>query len=100
MRGALLVSSVLLPLLVAGGVKSGDPVKVATGAKNFTVPPPPAVSALEKKKRELQKTTCYSEHDTATMLKSWLPDIKARFEDGHFLHWQVAFPGIWRDWDP
>ncbi len=33
------------------------------------------------------------------MLKSWLPDVIHRFAEEHFLHWQVAFPGIWRQWE-
>jgi hypothetical protein len=76
----------------------GDPVKVAIGAAPFDVPPPPIITELEKKKRSLQKTSSFNTHDTAATLKAWLPDIKAKFETEHFFHWQVAFPGIWRDW--
>jgi len=32
-------------------------------------------------------------------LRRRIPDINARFADENFLHWQVAFPGIWRDWE-
>jgi Eco57I restriction-modification methylase len=57
-----------------------------------------AIHELWRPASELQKTASFNSHDTASTLKAWLPDIKARFEGGHFLHWQVAFPGIWRDW--
>jgi hypothetical protein len=77
----------------------GDPIKVANGTTEFAVPPPPAVTELERKKREIQKTVTYSKYDTATTLKSWLPDVMHRFAEEHFLHWQVAFPGIWRQWE-
>jgi hypothetical protein len=77
----------------------GDPVDVGRGAASFTTPPPPAVTELEVKKRKLQKTVSFNMHDTASTLKTWLPDINARFAEENFLHWQVAFPGIWRDWE-
>ena len=77
----------------------GDPIKVANGTVALAVPPAPAVTELEKKKRDIQKKAAYSEHDTATTLKSWLPDVMHRFADEHFLHWQVAFPGIWSQWE-
>jgi hypothetical protein len=77
----------------------GDPVKVSTGAVRFDVPPAPATTEMEKAKRKLQKSVSFSAHDTASTLKAWLPGIKARIEEEHILHWQVAFPGIWRQWE-
>ena len=77
----------------------GDPISVATGRTTIVVPPPPAVTELERKKRELKKTSHLSKHDTGTTLISWLPDLTDRFSREHYLHWQVAFPGIWRQWE-
>ncbi len=77
----------------------GDPVKISTGVATFDVPPPPATTEMEKAKRKLQKSVSFSAHDTASTLKAWLPGIKARIAEEHFLHWQVAFPGIWRQWE-
>ncbi|WP_291847491.1 Eco57I restriction-modification methylase domain-containing protein [Bradyrhizobium sp.] len=77
----------------------GDPIKVANGKLDFAVPPSPVVTELERKKRELQKTANFSTHDTGMKLKSWLPDVTNRFSKEHWLHWQVAFPGIWRQWE-
>jgi hypothetical protein len=77
----------------------GDPVKVATGGATFEVPPPPKLTEMEIEKRKLQKIASFNTHDTASTLKAWLPDIKTKFENEHFLHWQVAFPGIWRNWE-
>lgn len=79
----------------------GDPVKLATGELKLTVPPAPVETELERKKRELspKKKVLFNEHETATTLTKWLPDIKSRIEVEHFLHWQVAFPGIWNTWE-
>jgi len=77
----------------------GDPIKVATGATRLVVPAKTLVSELERKKCELQKTETFTAHDTGSTLEAWLPELKTRFETERFLHWQVAFPGIWRDWE-
>ncbi len=78
----------------------GDPVKLARGTLKLDIPPPPAPETeLERKKRESNGGCKLSPHETATRLAEWLPEIKARFEDGRFFHWQVAFPGIWREWE-
>jgi hypothetical protein len=77
----------------------GDPAKVATGGATFDVPPPPTLTEMEIEKRKLQKTASFNTHDTASTLKAWLPDIKTKLENEHFLNWQVAFPGIWRNWE-
>jgi hypothetical protein len=78
----------------------GDPVKLAKGQMKLLVPPPPPPETeLERKKREITGERRYSEHEIATVIGSWLPDINARFAGGRHLHWQVAFPGIWREWE-
>jgi hypothetical protein len=80
--------------------KFGDPVKLAKGEGTLVVPPPPAPETeLERKKRENNGNRRYSEHEMATVIEAWLPNIKARFAGGRPLHWQVAFPGIWREWE-
>ena len=35
----------------------------------------------------------------AVRLAEWLPDLQAKFNRARFLHWQVAFPGMWTQWD-
>lgn len=77
----------------------GNPVMLAIGAETLTVPPPSAETELERKKREITGKAVFNEHETATMLATWLPDIKARIVNEHPLHWQVAFPGIWHTWE-
>lgn len=78
----------------------GDPVKLAFDELKLTVPPAPVETELERKKRELspKNKVLFNEHETATTLARWLPDIKSRIQTEHFLHWQVAFPGIWNTW--
>ena len=77
----------------------GDPVKLATGEIALTVPPAPEETELERKKRELTGGQKYNEHELASTLEGWLPAIKARIDREHFLHWQVAFPGMWHTWE-
>ncbi|MBL8564325.1 MAG: Eco57I restriction-modification methylase domain-containing protein [Hyphomicrobiaceae bacterium] len=79
----------------------GDPVKLAAGALKVTIPPAPIETEMERKKRELspKKKVLFNEHETATTLSKWLPDTKSRIESERFLHWQVAFPGIWHTWE-
>lgn len=77
----------------------GDPVKLAVGENKLTVPPPPTETELEKKKREITGKTVFNEHETATVLAKWLPDLTSRINNEHHLHWQVAFPGIWHTWE-
>ena len=31
-------------------------------------------------------------------MREWLPSLRERFGEG-FLHWQIAFPGIWSQWE-
>lgn len=77
----------------------GDPLKLATGATKLKIPPAPVETEMEKAKREMKGKAIFNEHETATKLSGWLPDIKARVENEHHLHWQVAFPGIWHTWE-
>lgn len=77
----------------------GDPLKLASGATKLKIPPAPVETEMEKAKREMKGKALFNEHETATKLSSWLPEIKARVENEHYLHWQVAFPGIWHTWE-
>ena len=77
----------------------GDPLKLASGATKLKIPPAPVETEMEKAKREMKGKALFNEHETATKLSSWLPEIKSRVENEHYLHWQVAFPGIWHTWE-
>ena len=77
----------------------GDPVKLATGALSLKVPPAKAETEMEKKKREITGDKKFNEHETATTLNAWLPKVTSSIENEHYLHWQVAFPGIWQNWE-
>jgi hypothetical protein len=77
----------------------GDPVKLATGDLQLKVPAAPTETEMERKKREITGGKKFNGHETAATLAKWLPELKARMATGHFLHWQVAFPGIWHTWE-
>lgn len=77
----------------------GDPVKLATGATKLVIPSSPVETEMEKAKREMKGKALFNEHETATKLSTWLPEINARIETEHYLHWQVVFPGIWHSWE-
>jgi hypothetical protein len=77
----------------------GDPLKLATGQLDFKVAAAPEETEMERQKRELSKKKKVSGHQTAAVLASWLPAMKGRIEGEKFLHWQVAFPGVWRQWE-
>ena len=77
----------------------GDPVKISTLATPLKVPPAPVETEIEKQKREITGDQKYNEHELATTLSTWLPNLATRSTSAQFLHWQVAFPGIWRDWE-
>jgi hypothetical protein len=53
---------------------------------------------LEKLKREITKKQAFSESETATRMNEWLPSIRAALLQT-FFHWQIAFPGIWQEWE-
>jgi hypothetical protein len=42
---------------------------------------------------------CYGRIGDADPAKAQIAEAIAVAQEVHFLHWQVAFPGIWRDWE-
>ncbi|MCB1509639.1 MAG: Eco57I restriction-modification methylase domain-containing protein [Hyphomicrobiaceae bacterium] len=77
----------------------GDPVKLATGEIELTIPERRSETEMEKKKREMTNGQKYDPHELAVRLAEWLPDLRANFNDARFLHWQVSFPGMWSEWE-
>lgn len=77
----------------------GDPVKLARGEIELKIPEPRSETEMEKQRREMTNSQKYDYHELATRLSRWLPDLKANFNRARFLHWQVAFPGMWNQWE-
>ena len=77
----------------------GDPVKLLRGDIELKIPEPRSETELEKQKRQITNEQKYDPHELAVRLAEWLPDFKANFYQARFLHWQVAFPGIWTQWE-
>ncbi|MCC0009627.1 MAG: Eco57I restriction-modification methylase domain-containing protein [Hyphomicrobiaceae bacterium] len=77
----------------------GDPVKLATGEIALEIPKARDETEMEKKKREITNGQKYDPHELAVRLKEWMPELIANFNDARFLHWQVAFPGMWSQWE-
>ncbi|WP_316227142.1 MULTISPECIES: Eco57I restriction-modification methylase domain-containing protein [unclassified Bradyrhizobium] len=84
--------------------KFGDPTAIVNGAVKVKIPNQTVSQesekqlALERKKREITKKQTFSEFETASRLNEWLPYLRAALDE-QFLHWQIAFPGVWRRWE-
>ncbi|WP_208867120.1 Eco57I restriction-modification methylase domain-containing protein [Bradyrhizobium sp. AS23.2] len=84
--------------------KFGNPTALVLGTDEVRVPTQSASleSAkqleLEKRKREITKKQVFSEFQTAVRMKEWLPNIRAALSH-NFFHWQIAYPGVWRNWE-
>ncbi|MBU1212206.1 MAG: Eco57I restriction-modification methylase domain-containing protein [Alphaproteobacteria bacterium] len=74
-------------------------MKLATGEIELEIPEPRSETEMEKKKREITNGQKYDPHELAVRLDEWLPALRANFNDARFLHWQVAFPGMWSQWE-
>ncbi|PKP76388.1 MAG: restriction endonuclease [Alphaproteobacteria bacterium HGW-Alphaproteobacteria-3] len=78
----------------------GEVVDVAAGKKKIKIPPPPPpLSDVEKAKQAESKKKSYSPHEMATRFSDLLARARELIEEEHFLNWQVAFPGVWTDWE-
>ena len=77
----------------------GDPVKLLRGGIELEIPEPRPETELEKQKRQITNGQKYDPHELAVRLAEWLPDLQAKFNRARFLHWQVAFPGMWTQWE-
>ena len=78
----------------------GDVVDVALGKKPIRIPPaPPPLSDFEMAKQAKSKKKTYSPHEMATRFATILDAARELVEEEHFLNWQVAFPGVWSDWE-
>ncbi len=77
----------------------GDPVKLLRGGIELEIPEPRSETELEKQKRQITNGQKYDPHELAFRLAEWLPDLQASFNRARFLHWQVAFPGMWTEWE-
>ncbi|MDA8383567.1 MAG: restriction endonuclease [Betaproteobacteria bacterium] len=81
----------------------GDPIKLLNGEIA-----PPAVSStqrallegVEKKlKLSLTEKKALSDAQERAALPRILADVREALGRERFLHWEVAFPGVWTDWD-
>lgn len=78
----------------------GDVVDVADGRRKIVVPAaPPPLSEAEQKLRAKAKKKGYSPHEMAVRFSAILAKARELIEEEHFLNWQVAFPGVWSDWE-
>lgn len=78
----------------------GDVVDVAAGKRKIRIPaPPPPLSEVEKAKQAKKKKKSYSPHEMATRFSALLAQARELIEEERFLNWQVAFPGVWSDWE-
>ena len=81
----------------------GDPIGLLTGEIA-----PPAVSAAQrallveaagKPKLSLTEKKALGDAQERAALPGVLADVRAALARERFLHWEVAFPGVWTDWE-
>jgi len=72
----------------------GDPVAIAAGLEQPRVPRETAKSTDKKGKVDL-----YDKRQIFAAFERLLEHSGMLADEEHFLHWEVAFPGVWRDWE-
>lgn len=78
----------------------GDPLEVAKGNVAIEIPEArPEGSALEKASKAQLKKTQYDPHTLATRFSKILNDARELITEERFLNWQVAYPGVWSNWE-
>lgn len=80
----------------------GDPVKIALNDKNIIPPQSKKQASLlgdeEPRQQDLMKgqTSSLEKYDTFLSL---LKQLRERVKDERFFHWEIAFPGVWDNWE-
>lgn len=79
----------------------GNPLALLTGRTT-----PPEVSASQRKLLDGPQTGLSAidrkslrDAEDLAVLPAILHDVRAAIARERFLHWEVAFPGVWSDWD-
>jgi hypothetical protein len=80
----------------------GDPVEVARG-KIKIAPPAPVQEALIPSQTptqgDLMAPATSPAREEVSRFSAILRDAQTLIEEERFLNWEVAFPGVWRQWD-
>lgn len=78
----------------------GDPVAIAEGTQEITAPPkrkaPPQDTRSPKRRRG--KATDYPADEARRVARELVARGREVAAAHRFLHWPVAFPGVWGDW--
>ncbi|WP_375207533.1 Eco57I restriction-modification methylase domain-containing protein [Hyphococcus sp.] len=78
----------------------GEPLEVAKGDVEIHIPEArPEGSELEKASKAQLKKTTIDPHIIASRFADILKDVRELIHEERFLNWQVAFPGVWSDWE-
>ena len=75
----------------------GDPVRVAAGLEPLNIKDDDARDESRLSKRE--KAERKSKQAAANVLPKLLQEAQDLAGQEHFFHWEVAFPGVWADWE-
>jgi hypothetical protein len=80
----------------------GDPIRIALSDEYITPPVGKKQASLlgddEPKQQDLMKNGT-SDADTYEQFRTLLRQLRQRVEEERFFHWEIAFPGVWEQWE-
>lgn len=77
----------------------GDPIGIAQGACAVETFPPEKAASLLRRKLLGNAAGLAADAEHAERFAALLRKARTLIESERFLNWQVAFPGVWQDWE-
>jgi hypothetical protein len=77
----------------------GDPVALMRGEQNIVLPEELQETELERQKREAASGQKSTLRERGVESQSIVTSAREHLSDSTPFHWQVAFVGVWEDWD-
>ncbi|MEX2647875.1 MAG: restriction endonuclease [Alphaproteobacteria bacterium] len=77
----------------------GDPVAIAEGSVTIEVPTVEGAPKADAQHGKAKKATGYDDRTVRIAIVAAVEGSRAIASRERFLHWEVAFPGVWRNWE-
>ena len=77
----------------------GDPVALIQGTKDIVIPDEVKEHELERKRRVVSNRGKLTQRETAEVTQKLIETARDHLTIHTPFHWQVAFIGVWGDWD-